>query len=127
MRWPVEWQGARLTPADLDLPDGDWYMEIAEASRHEGLSIEQVITRWPLGPWVGLGVKHDLPPGGDGFGGEFGSCWWRSWWSSDGFWRQYALIEYPSSSLRRDERWTPWLRTSIADAKRVFEASVTLS
>lgn len=120
---PVEWQEAGVTPADLGLESGEWYLDDVEASTAEELTLEQALERWPIGAWVGLCVRYDLPPGADGFPAVHGACAWRIWLAPDGAWRLTGAIEYPVSSVRQDPRWEAWLAAFIADAERAFDAT----
>ena len=76
---PQEWQDAGVTPTALGLEDDEWYIDVIDESRREGLTIDQALQRWPLGPWVGLCIEYDIPPVADGFPNIYGACWWRIW------------------------------------------------
>lgn len=121
---PQEWQELGVTPADLGLEDGEWYIDVDESSRDQRLTIEQAVEHWPIGPWVGLCVEYDLPPGHDGFPSMFGACWWRIWHGVEG-WCHSASLEYPARSVQADERWPAWLRAFISAAETEFDATAT--
>jgi hypothetical protein len=123
---PVEWRATGVTPGDLGLEDDEWYMDVLEESWTQALTIEQALERWPIGPWVGLCIDYDLPPGRDDFPSIYGACWWRIWLGADHTWHHTASIEFPTSSVGADERWAGWLGVFIADAERHFEARCTL-
>jgi hypothetical protein len=115
--WPSDWHAAGVEPADLGLSPDDWDVDFA--SDRQPVSLEEAANQWPLGPWLGLGVAWHVPPGRDGFPPIYGACWWRIW-VTRGIWRHSAALEYPTSSVGRDERWAPWLARFERDAVSLF-------
>jgi len=120
---PAEWRQMGVTPGDLGLEDDEWYIDVVDESRQEALTIEQALERWPLGPWVGLCLAYDVPPGPEGFPSIYGACAWRIWCGADGAWRHTASIAYPTKSVRDDERWPDWLREFVSAAETAFGAT----
>lgn len=123
---PAEWAAIGVTPGDLELEDDEWYFDVDERTCTSELSIKEALGAWPLGPWLGLAVEYDLPPGRDGYPGIYGSCLWRVWFA-DGGWCLSVSIDYPASSVRHNERWPGWLQQFVSAAKTTFDAECLAS
>lgn len=127
LEWPPvhglsaeDWALAGCGPSDFGLTPADASDELLRRTRDERLSASAALTRWPLDAWHGLLVDFDIPPGADGYPAIFGSFHWHLW-IIDSECHHAALIEYPTSSIGHDLRWTEWLAAFVADAAMVFE------
>ncbi len=113
-----DFAGTEVDPADLGLTEDNFTVEEKIAATGTS-SLEHVVHSWKLGPWTGLRVHFDIPPGASGFPEMYGACRWSFWQTTDG-WRHSAALEYPTSSVRRAPRWHDWLQGFIADAELAF-------
>lgn len=111
---PSEWNAMGVTPADLDLRD-EWWLNLFPVTREEDkdASLRDALN-WPLGPWLGLDLSYDIPPQQGGFPDSYGACHWRVWCEDEDAWRRSGAIEYPTSTVGRDERWPRWLDEFVA-------------
>jgi hypothetical protein len=116
---PEEWEALAVWPADLGASDiPPFLMHDADATlRSDG------VPSWPASPWTGACLHLALVPGQDGFPEIFGSLSWLVFFYDDR-WHVHASIEYPSSSVGRDERWLGFIETLAQEAQRALGCRV---
>ncbi|MBK9036578.1 MAG: hypothetical protein IPL61_35900 [Myxococcales bacterium] len=109
------WDQLGVQPSDLEVVPSGEALTVEDRADAGGASMREVLTAWPASPWAGVCVELDLWAGPDGFPAIFGACHWFVWWFTDR-WCVSAMVEYPTSSVARDPRWTAWIGAFHADA-----------